>query len=733
MQSPIFSLRGSAGLIALGAALALPVPRAAAADANADAFPTYDSYVKISGQAPWISGDSAAFATRNTAPATGSGGIEDFLYTKDLSDATTIKVNGRALEGTDDYLASLNLETTNLGSVEAGYKRFRIFYDGVGGFFPLADQFLKMAPEQLHVDRSTFWVNAKLARPDAPVFTISYHDEIRTGQKDSSDWAAAINPLAVITKGALVGTTLPANTPFIAPNTWILDEHHNILDGSAVVTAGKTTETLKATVDWVNNNDTRNYVKYPGSTVIADPAVTVTDDEEKRSTTSFQVLNQTETEFSEHVALETGLRYTHATNTNGGTWLTPTYNATANAIYTAETAANIYGGSKVDAYIGNITLKLTPTKDWSADLGFREESNVTGSNGGFQTTTLATGATTIAPVNITTANDLTYSHYNDHISTPEVSVQYLGIDRVTLYGEVDDRIDHGNQHWVNPYAATTITGAGVVTVGTAPLSSVFFQEANQDYSDAKVGANWNACSFFTLRAEVFRKDHQNRFIGSNAIVGAAGYGALYATGYDFTGAAINAILKPTAQWTLTTRYQPQYGNMSVLANVVNGGLGSEITSGKARGQQVGETVNWTPTTRLYVQGNVNVVYSYIQTAYPVVVVSSTTNIATPIQNANNNYVSGSAICGFVLDKLTDAQLQGTWQRATNYNPLIANGGQPFGSSYKEQSVTAGLKHKFSDRLLSEGKVGYLDRTDPTTGGFTNYHGPLVYVALTYSL
>ena len=61
------------------------------------------------------------------------------------------------------------------------------------------------------------------------------------------------------------------------------------------------------------------------------------------------------------------------------------------------------------------------------------------------------------------------------------------------------------------------------------------------------------------------------------------------------------------------------------------------------------------------------------------------------------------------------------------------GGQPYGASFQQDSVTAGLKHKFSDRLIGEAKVGYLRLNDPTTGGFTNYHGPLAYIALTYSL
>ncbi len=404
-------------------------------------------------------------------------------------------------------------------------------------------------------------------------------------------------------------------------------------------------------------------------------------------------------------------------------------------MFPAATAGNIYGGSKMDDYVGNIFLKLTPDKNWLADLGFREESNVVSSHGGFATTTAltATGATTIAAANVTTANDVTYSHFADHVATPEVSLEYLGLARVALYGTVDDQINRGYQHWVNPYAATTISGSGVVTAGLAPPTSIFFQQANEDHEDAKLGANWNASSKFTFRAEVFRKDHQNQLIGANATVGTASYGGLYVNGYTFTGVTLSLTYKPVPQLSFATRYQPQSGNMSVTANVVNGGLGSESTSGKARGQQVSETVNWNPSAAIYLQGNASVVYSYLQTAYPVVVVSATTNIPTPIQNANNNFVTGSALCGFVLDKRDDAQIQEVFSQANNFNPQIAAGGQPYGAGYEEESVTAALKHKFNDRLMADAKVGYLERTDPTTGGFTNYHGPLAYVALTYSL
>ncbi len=729
------SLRRFAGMVGIGASLFISVSLAVAADApiNADAFPSYESYIKVSGQTAWVTGDEAAFANRQGVPASGAAGIEDLLISKDVNDTTSFTVNGHALAGTDDYLATFKLDKINVGSVEMGYKRFRTFYDGVGGFFPESDQIQRLVGEQLHVDRSSFWASATYAKPDQPVFTVSYRDEIRTGSKDSTEWGPIINPSAVVVNGALVGNALPANTPFINPNVQMLDEHHRILEAGVTAKSGRITETLKATFDWVDNADSRDYVKYPNSQVIADPTVEVQDDLETRLSTTFRLLDQTEMQVNDRFAVDIGLTYTHLSSTNGGAWLTPAYSATAKAVYVAETAAAIYGGSRVDDYVGNIFLKYTPTKDWQADAGFRDESNQVGSSGGFTATTLATGSKTVDASKINTSSDLTYSRFADWTATPEISLQYVGLPGVCLYGIFDDCIDRGTQHWINPYAATIVTGAGVTTQMGAPIGSVFFQDANQDYENFKVGANWNASGKLTIRAEVYHKDHENRFVGANDIIGTGSYGGLFVTGYTFTGIKLSVLYKPLPQLSFNTRYQPQSGDMSVTAGIPNGGQGSEITTGKARGQEISETINWTPSAQIYLQGNINVVYNYLQTAYPVVVVSATTNIATPVQNANNNYVVGSALCGFVLDKSTDAQIIWSWERADNYNPQIAAGGQPYGASFNMESATVGLKHKFSDRLIGDCKVGYLESTSPTTGGFTNYHGPLAYVALTYSL
>ena len=190
--------------------------------------------------------------------------------------------------------------------------------------------------------------------------------------------------------------------------------------------------------------------------------------------------------------------------------------------------------------------------------------------------------------------------------------------------------------------------------------------------------------------------------------------------------ALSVIVKPTPQLTFSTRYQPQTGMMSVTGNVVTGGSGNEITSGKAKGQLFSETVDWTPTTRLYLEGNINVAYNYIQTAYPVVVVSGHDQHRHPDPECQQQlHQPAAGCCGFVLDKRrTTCSSRRIAPRRTITIRRSQPAASPTGRASSSKARTLGWKHKFSDRLIAEGKAGYLRRTDGTTGGFTNYRGPL---------
>ena len=132
-------------------------------------------------------------------------------------------------------------------------------------------------------------------------------------------------------------------------------------------------------------------------------------------------------------------------------------------------------------------------------------------------------------------------------------------------------------------------------------------------------------------------------------------------------------------------------------------------------------------------------FNVIGTVYPRagIAPATATNIAWDVnqvlQNSNNNYVTGSIMAGAVLSKDDDLQIQFTYYRANDGDAQLASRTQPYGADLKEYMISAGVKHKFSDKWIGHAKLGYIDNKNVTTGGRTNFRGPLGYVSLEYGL
>src|ERR1019366_6300675 len=90
-----------------------------------------------------------------------------------------------------------------------------------------------------------------------------------------------------------------------------------------------------------------------------------------------------------------------------------------------------------------------------------------------------------------------------------------------------------------------------------------------------------------------------------------------------------------------------------------------------------------------------------------------------LQNSNNNNFIGSLLAGFVLTKQDDLQFQVTYYRADNGDAYLAPLTMPYGAAARQYSASAGVKHKFTDRLIGNAKVGYFDSVNDTSGGMTN--------------
>ncbi len=721
------SLR-TAGLLA-GALLAAA---ARAAGTGTDAFPVLDNYISLSALGVSTSGDGNAFQARNWTSKNGAGGIEDFRYSKDLSKDVSLTSDGHALFGADDYLGHLNLTKNEFGSVDVGYKRFRTWYDGVGGFFPINNQFSALTDSDLHVDRSKFWAQVTLAMPDAPVFTLRYTNEVRNGRKDSTIWGDSDNTgITIWSQSSL--NVISATRKFV-PAYIYLDEHHQTLEASMKHSVGKTTFEIAVIGDQVNNMDTRYMSRYPNEVkpypaIPSTPATQVPYTKANNLTQGYDAQGidavtltfqaKFETKLSDSVTLHGGVISQDTSADLSGD------REMAVSIATSAGVKNLVGGytsggrppysylaqagsANARVQAADLGLDLKPAKDLLVTAAVKAEDRTTDGNNPVtfinNYVVPATGATNRVPV-----SGPNTSLINERSWTPELDVRYTGIQRVSLYATVDYRHAPGDESATN----SSVSPSGANQALSTSSSSDNTKENHLNYT---VGANWTPSLLVSLRGEVFSKSHRDAFYDTSA-------GDRFILGYDFTGLKLTAAVHPLPTLSATTRYVLQVGEMTVTDD------NAQNDSGNSRSHQIGETIDWTPTKQFYMQGDLNLVFDRIVTSYP----TATGAARTVLHNGNNNYWTATALAGWVLTKDTDAQLQYTYYHADNYLPALAATAMPFGAGAEESSVTLGLKHKFSDRLIGSAKIGYFDSKNDTTGGFTNYHAVVGYLGLTYAL
>ena len=113
-------------------------------------------------------------------------GIQDMHWEQSLSKDLTLKLDGHALVGNEDYLAKMMLEKTDVGYFSAGYSSYRVWYDGNGGFYsPTGAFYPPQAGNVLAVDRGRIFAEIGLRVPDLPQVTFRYERDSRHGDKDA--------------------------------------------------------------------------------------------------------------------------------------------------------------------------------------------------------------------------------------------------------------------------------------------------------------------------------------------------------------------------------------------------------------------------------------------------------------------------------------------------------------------------------------------------------------------
>jgi len=701
---------------------------------DVDAFPNFESYIKVSGKAPSVSGDAAAYAERFQTPEEGAYGIEDLHLSKDITDSTVMVIDGKALVGSEDYLGKVNFTKSEFGSAEFGYKSFRTFYNGIGGFFPKNGAWMPLSNQELHTDRASLWADIKIAVPNKPVFHLRYANDTRKGQKDSTVWGdtdltgipiynvSSMNPVSANKK--IVGALLE------------MDERQQNLAATLTHTVGNTEFEFEISKNWTDSNDTRWSNRYPGelkpypAASTNPPAFLIPPTQANNYTHGFDqqliksdiwsYVGRFTTQVGEKTTVYGGLAYRDASADIGGNRQMFATIQTATGVVDAlggfsgngrppYSYYTVDGSTSERIFTGNVGVTYRPRHDFTVGLALKAETlDMEGHNQVMYTSTnvnQATGAS--SPVNAPASN---ISKRTEDTWIPELDLRYSGIKNLSLYGTVDYHYAPGDE---------VATSASVSSGGVVGAATTTSKDVEVNHGNYKVGANWTAASYLTLRGEIFYKNHENNFVGY-----AATAGSRYLLGYEFQGYKLTAILQPCPTLSFTTRYVGQDGRMDTVVNT-----GDSYQSADTTSHNIGETINWNPHKQVYAQLNLNVVFSTINTAYP----RAGGAANDVLRNADNDYWNGDILIGWAATKSADFQLQTTAYRATNYDPLAPPSSVAYGAGAKEYTVTAGIKYKLADRLFLHAKAGYFDSHNETTGGNADYHGPLAYLSIDYSL
>jgi hypothetical protein len=736
MKTYPFSLRPVAGAIA-GALLLLSAAHAAETAKPAketDAFPVFDNYITFGGTATDLSGAKPAFQARTQTAKQGAAGIEEMSYNYELSKQTNLQVDGKALPGAENYLLQFRLTKNEVGSFEAGYKQFRTFYDGAGGFFPLNNAWLPLYQRALYVDRSKFFVNATIALPKRPVFTFRYNSERRDGRKDSTIWGDTDRTGVPIM--SLSTLNLISANRKIVPAYLDLNERQETWEASVRHTIGKTTGVFTLAGNRIDNVDTRTIDRYPGElkpfpAIPSNPVIVVPPSLANNQNKGFDrqgfrengltVGGRVETAVTEKITVFTSGNYRHANEDVAGSRLINGSLATAVGPVSPVGAFtsggrppysyNSVGQMKTNSWVGNVGVQTKLIKDLRVDVAVKaEEYKTSGATIATYVNNLVVPATGAVTESLVTAPN-SYK-ISERPWTPQVDVRYTGIKNVAVFALWDYRTSPSDER-------TTYTSVGPSGTLIVPSTLLTTDKIKEKHSNLKVGANWTVSPKVTLRGEFFTKDHENNFNGYGTSLG-----SYYTLDYDIYGARLTATVKPLPTVSFNTRYVAQRGKGTVMEDGFITG-----DSNDTRRYEIAETIDWNPNKVVYVQANVNLVYDRTSTAYPRA--GGTANDV--LHNADNNYWNGSIITGFIVDKNTDAQFQTTYYKANNYNPALAVATDPYGQGVRDYSITFGIKRKFTSRLIGSAKLGYLNSNSETTGGFSNYKGAVGYASVTYRL
>lgn len=673
----------------------------------ADKEPVYENSIDLSAGYSLQNGDRPRFQRDMQMRKDGFFGIEDLRYARQLDDSTALKLRGKAMAGSGDYLLDLSITRDDVGYLKFGYKQFRTHFDGSGGVWPTNGMTFRAFDEDMHIDRGNLWFEAGLNRPDQPSFVIRYDYRTRKGEKPSTNWADSGLPIST------------AATRYIVPAFWEMDEKRHILQGDMSKRGEKTAWQLGARFDKGEYDNARKALRRPFES--SQRYVTAREGQDYDLT---QFRGSYAVDVTEQIKVTTSASRTKIDTTLSGSRIFgDTWDAAPSTTYTGRTQrdeayyklpGHDLGHAEMTQTIANIALMYRPLEhltivpamrfektEWESVVEFIEQNNASNAN-------------------VFTFEDVeAESHKEWKTYNYGVEFRYTGVKNFSFNTRADWSSSEGTLE------ETRILEPGLPAQRISVDRDSELERTTQKYAFT---ANWYPRQGVTLAAQYYFKARQNDFQAirdttPNTITSSDRYPA-YISNQDFETSDFNLRLTWRISPTFRTVTRYDYMKTTINSQEVDLPFGESMNVDQ---KIFTESITWNPVARWFLQANLSVVSEELLT--PAVFATGTAaNLVAP---SKGDYVSWNLSSGYALDDQSDLFVDYTTYEARDGFVNNAAFSVPYGTEVETSILSATYKRQLDRRTSITFKYAYAKSEDAAYLGKADYEANVFQAKLQY--
>lgn len=668
-------------------ASAEPAAAAAADEAATDAVADpelwindeFSNWINFTYGGTAVFGDEASFQRRTGLDADVYGGIDSMRYERIMDDVTLL-FEGHALFGIDDYDLTLSLIKDDVGFLRAGFRHFRTYYDGSGGWVPRArGAWIPIVNDELAVDRGNLWIEAGLRMENVPEITLSYSHQWRDGVKDSLSWAPAA--LAPIGYG-------------IVPTLNHINEIRDTIKLDVAHTVGNTDLQLGLFYEAVRNDNERQAHRAPRDATVANDRRVY--HREIYDADLFNAHLSSESRLNDQMLLSFGYAFTTMNTDTSGSERHSLDRAGAWRSYSDHGNSPLTGGADHHSHVTNANFWWNPIPDLVIVPSIRAEWEDQSAVSWFT----EWDRVTRAPIREYFRNDSDVDNL-----TEQLDIRFTGIDNLVLYTRTEysqsdrDRllIDIDNER----------------------------RESTSRVSQQKyiVGANWYPIRGISLAAQYYRRNYDLDYDHDFApVVGNAFDAQMFSHDFDIDDFNVRLTWRVLPTLTLASRYDLQTTEIYNRGRAGTGRTLDNVQSAEIERNVFSQSITWSPVANAYLQGSISLVNAHTNTP---------ANNWAPrrITDFSNDYVTANLAAGYAFNPRTNIAANYTFYHSNNYPDMMGRGAAPsryypgsipFGSDADEHALTVTLNRQVNDNLIWSLGYGFFASNDGAVGGHNNF-------------